>query len=55
LRPPVDIKIASVFAPFKREGFDYTAFANAKPVCPVSINDSPSKKNEDSPKLANLG
>jgi hypothetical protein len=55
LRPPVNIKIASEFASFKREGFDYTTFGDTEPYCPASIDDSTSKKTEDFPKLANLG
>jgi len=49
------MKIATDFAPFKWEGFDYTACRDTKPSCPFGINDSISKKNADFPKLGNLG
>jgi hypothetical protein len=49
------MKIATDFAPFKWEGFDYTACADTKPSWPFGINDSISKKTEVFRKLANLG
>jgi hypothetical protein len=49
------MKIATDFAPFKWEGFDYTACGDTKPSWPFSINDSISKKTDVFPKLANLG
>jgi len=49
------MKIATDFAPFKWEGFDYTACGDTKPSGPFGINDSISKKTEVFPKLANLG
>jgi hypothetical protein len=49
------MKIVTEFAPFKWEGFDYTACGDTNPSCLFGINDSSSKKNVDFSKLANLG